>query len=109
MKRSLTAAALLSAVALTTACDGPPASTEGRNSSAGEVGQVQKPSCDEVSGAGGIRGRVVGSEWVDPDGVTCLEIETKAGDDVLIRVSRRVFDRCIERDLFPQCAKGAKS
>lgn len=81
-------------------------------------GHEQRPSCEQVHYLRGIHGRVVGSEWVDGgpyDGMRCLEIETKPGADLpegapgaakstLIRVSRRTFDRCVERDFFPQCA-----
>jgi hypothetical protein len=59
-----------------------------------------------VSHRSGISGRVVGSEWVDGgphDGIRCLEIKTKSRV-VLTRVSRRVYDQCIERDLYPRCA-----
>jgi hypothetical protein len=84
-------------------------------------GHVDSPSCDEVGGPHGVRGRVVGSVWGEPDdGVTCLEIETKKGLDLppgdpraaksrLIRVPRRVFDRCIEGDQYPRCATRGES
>lgn len=65
----------------------------------------EKPSCDEVGYRSGIRGMVVGSESVDPDGITCLEIKTVSGHYVLIRVSRKVFNKCIEKDRYNACAK----
>ena len=67
---------------------------------------VESPSCGEVGYRRGVSGTVVGSEWVDPDGITCLEIKTRDGRHILIRVSRKIFGRCIERDLYPECAEG---
>lgn len=71
-------------------------------------GRVDSPSCDTAHYRRGVSGRVVGWERVDGgpyDGVRCLEIKTRKGRYILIRVSRKVFDRCIEGDPYPRCAR----
>lgn len=114
--------ALLIAVLTASACV--PVEPDGRVGNPGPPlpGHVDSPSCDKVGGPPhGIHGRVVGSTWGDPDdGVNCLEIETKKGLDLpdgdpraskskMIRVPRRVFDRCLEGDQYPRCATRKES
>jgi hypothetical protein len=74
-------------------------------------GHEETPSCEQVHYRRGVSGMVVGSEWVEGgpyDGLRCLEIETRTGDYILIRVSQKVFNRCIERDPWPRCAGGMR-
>lgn len=66
------------------------------------------PTCDTAPWDPGITGEVAGSEWDEPGyEMTCLKIQTTDGHYVLIRVPRRVFDRCVENAPYPQCARGA--
>lgn len=105
--------ALLAAVMPLMAASCEPETSPARVGNPGRAlpGRVDSPSCDKAHYRRGVSGRVVGWERVDGgpyDGVRCLEIKTRQGHHILIRVSRKVFNGCIERDPYPRCAGGVR-